>query len=242
MRNPQFRARLLSEQPDDPNPSFVGIIKQRKFIYKLADPVDYHFTRENSSGAIAERLGKPEDEVIYDALLEDDGRAILGFFPADTPNYIRQSTPLVGRGNTIVSLGDGGAHYGMICDAAYTTYLLAQRLGRDGLTLPRLIKAMTSQPAASVGLLDRGVIGPGYKADLNVIDIGEVQVHRPSITADLPAGGKRLSQHGVLKSASEPADLAMLVDMDPLGGRMARQARHGHDLAAERDDETGTGR
>ena len=101
---------------------------------------------------------------------------------------------MIGEDNMIVALGDGGAHYAMICDAAYPTYMLANRLGRQGLDLPRLIRSLTSQPAESVGLLDRGRIAPGYKADINILDLERIVLHRPQIQADLPAGGKRLRQ------------------------------------------------
>ena len=94
----------------------------------------------------------------------------------------------------IVALGDGGAHYAMICDAAYPTYMLANCLDREGLDLPRLVRSLTSQPAESVGLLDRGRIAPGYKADINILDPEKIVLHRPQIQADLPAGGKRLRQ------------------------------------------------
>ena len=94
----------------------------------------------------------------------------------------------------IVALGDGGAHYGMICDAAYPTYMLTNRLGKQGIGLPRIIKSLTSQPAESVGLCDRGRIALGFKADLNVINPNGMVLHRPHVERNLPAGGKRLCQ------------------------------------------------
>ena len=115
-------------------------------------------------------------------------------YSADVGEYLAKSAPLIGKDNMVPALGDGGAHYGMICDAAYTTYILAQRVGSRGIDLPTAIKSLTSQPAASLGLNDRGVIAPGYKADLNIIDLDRIALHRPQVKADLPAGGKRLSQ------------------------------------------------
>jgi len=194
LRDPELRARILSEQPEDPNPSFVGLLKAGLTLYPLGEPADYDFAPEDSLQAAAARSGRRVDEVIYDALLADDGRAILCALGNDVPDLIARTSALIGEDNMIVALGDGGAHYGMICDAAYPTYLLTNRLGRDGLDLPRIVRALTSQPADSVGLNDRGVIGPGYKADLNVIDPGAMVLHRPHIVHDLPAGGKRLRQ------------------------------------------------
>ena len=194
MRDPDLRAKILSEEPDDPNPAFIGLIKMKTNLYPLADPVDYDFQREDSIASRAEREGRPEREVIYDALLEDGGKALLMSAAFDYQDYIARTAKLFGQDNMIVALGDGGAHYAMICDAAYTTYTLSQRTGADGLRLEMVIRALTSQPAASLGLHDRGVVAPGYKADLNVIDFNRISLRRPSVSVDLPAGGKRLSQ------------------------------------------------
>jgi N-acyl-D-aspartate/D-glutamate deacylase len=194
MRDPELRAKILSEEPDDPNPAFIGLIKMKTNLYPLADPVDYDFQREDSIASRAEREGRPEREVIYDALLEDGGKALLMSAAFDYQDYIARTAKLFGQDNMIVALGDGGAHYAMICDAAYTTYTLSQRTGADGLRLEMVIRALTSQPAASLGLHDRGVVAPGYKADLNVIDFNRISLRRPSVSVDLPAGGKRLSQ------------------------------------------------
>lgn len=194
MRDPELRARLLAEEPDDPNPSFVGLLKSITALYRIADPADYNFVPDDSLQAQANRMGVPEAELIYDALLEDDGHAILCSYSQNVPEYLNMSRDLIGHDAFIPALGDGGAHYSMICDAAYTTYMLTGRLGRDGLDLPTVIKALTSQPATSVGLGDRGVLVPGYKADVNILDIDNMLLYRPQVKADLPAGGKRLTQ------------------------------------------------
>lgn len=194
MRDPGLRARILVEGPEDSNPAFVGLLKADMDLYQLSDPADYNFDRSDSLQARASRSGLNAREVIYDALLEDGGQAILCGYSANPKEYLDQSADLIGDPNTIVGLGDGGAHYGMICDAAYTTYLLTGRLGDAGLDLPTAIKALTSLPAHSLGLDDRGILEVGYKADINVIDLDNLVLHRPRVKQDLPAGGKRLSQ------------------------------------------------
>jgi N-acyl-D-amino-acid deacylase len=193
MRDPELRARLIAEEPEDPNPAFVGILKSTRDLYKLEDPTDYNFAPEQSLQAQAAKLGRPARELIYDTLLEDGGKAILCSYSSEVQEYLAASADLIGDDRFIVALGDGGAHYGMICDAAYTTYLLTGQRDTEA-DLPRLVKALTSQPALSVGLGDRGLIAPGYKADLNVLDIDRLALRRPRMKPDLPAGGKRLSQ------------------------------------------------
>lgn len=97
-----------------------------------------------------------------------------------------------------MSLGDGGAHYGMICDASYTTFVLTY-WGRDvnpesAMKLADAIKALSADPAAAIGLSDRGRLEVGMKADINIIDLDRLQLHRPTVAYDLPARGRRLSQ------------------------------------------------
>jgi N-acyl-D-aspartate/D-glutamate deacylase len=99
--------------------------------------------------------------------------------------------------NCVLGLGDGGAHYGMICDSSYPTFVLQHwardRMG-DRVPIERAVQMLTSIPAGIVGLDDRGVLSAGRKADLNVIDHGRARLHRPEIRYDLPAGGRRLYQ------------------------------------------------
>jgi N-acyl-D-aspartate/D-glutamate deacylase len=99
--------------------------------------------------------------------------------------------------HTVVGLGDGGAHVGTICDASFPTTLLAL-WGRDRdhgrLPLEFLVHRQTSATARTVGLVDRGVLAPGYRADVNVIDREQLAARRPEIRYDLPAGGRRFVQ------------------------------------------------
>jgi N-acyl-D-amino-acid deacylase len=200
LRDPQMRRRLLLEKPEDPNPFFLYIISETKMLFPLGDPPNYHPALEDSVGAIAERCGRDVMDVIYDAMLERDGHEILYRPLGNIGGHRFQSSGrnIVPHKNTILALGDGGAHYSMICDAAYTTYFLTY-WSRDAepdrrFDLPVAIQKLSRDPAVAVGLLDRGLIRPGYKADLNVIDMVRLHLHAPHATYDLPAGGRRLSQ------------------------------------------------
>ena len=151
-----------------------------------------------SIAARAAARGVTPMEEAYDRLLDDDGHAMLLVAMA---NFENNSLDTVGRlmrrDDVVLGLGDGGAHYGMICDASYPTFLLAH-WARDRktnqLSVPEAIRMMTSVPARVGGLADRGRIAVGYKADLNVIDHSALRLHKPMITHDLPAGGRRLDQ------------------------------------------------
>ena len=152
-----------------------------------------------SVGAIARRTGEDPWAVAYDLLLGSDGREFL-LFPL--LNYAGGSYDgvhdMMADPMTVQGLGDGGAHCGVICDASMTTYLLSHWT-RDRTRGPRFpvewaVRRLTSDPAALYGLGDRGVVAPGYRADLNVLDADALGLLHPELVADLPGGAGRLVQ------------------------------------------------
>jgi len=201
MRDPALRAQLLSEEPDEPNPHFRAIVSEHDLLFPLGDPPNYHPDAGDSVGAIAAREGRDPLDVVYSLLLEKDGREIIYRPLANLEGERFQS---VGRNmlkspHTVLGLGDGGAHYSSICDAAYPTYFLTYWC-RDAesdrqIALQDAVHQLTRQPAVAMNLLDRGLIQAGMKADLNVIDYPRLNLHAPVPTYDLPTGARRLSQN-----------------------------------------------
>ncbi|OBI12892.1 amidohydrolase [Mycobacterium sp. E2327] len=197
MRKPEVRARILADKPGVGHP-ILYVAQMWDWIFPLGDNPDYEPDPSTSVGARARARGVDPMEEAYDRLLDDDGRAML---LVATSNLQGNSLDTVGellhRDDVVLGLGDGGAHYGMICDASYTTYFLAhwardRKSGR--FTVPEAVRELTSVPARVAGLGDRGRIAVGYKADLNVIDHAALRLHKPVIRHDLPAGGRRLDQ------------------------------------------------
>jgi len=198
MRKPDVRARIIADKPAGAKLKLLDYLHAFHRIFDLGNPPNYAPAPDTSIAAIAGRKGVSPLEVAYDMLLERDGNAIL-FVPVG--NYadgnLDAVTRLLTNENTIMGLGDGGAHYGVICDAGYPTFMLTY-WGRDKdglkLALPRIIKGLTRDPAEFIGLRDRGRIAPGYKADLNVIDFERLHLHVPRPVFDLPANGRRMVQ------------------------------------------------
>lgn len=197
MRKPEVRARILADKPGQGHP-ILYVAQMWDWIFPLGDTPDYEPDPSTSIGARARARGVDPMEEAYDRLLDDEGRAML---LVATSNLQNNSLDTVGellhREDVVLGLGDGGAHYGMICDASYSTYFLThwardRKAGR--FTVSEAVRELTSVPARIAGLADRGRIAVGYKADLNVIDHAALRLHKPIISYDLPAGGRRLDQ------------------------------------------------
>ncbi len=196
MRDPEVRAKILADDPI--KESTFPLIHRISFskMFRLGSPANYEPARDQSIAAIAEREGRTAQEVAYDILLERDGKAFIYTPLVNFVNY-DMSTPeaMLADPNVIMGLGDGGAHVGFILDAGFPTWLMSY-WGRDRSRFPMedVIRRLTSDTAGAAGLSDRGVLAPGKKADVNVIDWDAVGFSDPYVTFDLPAGGKRLLQ------------------------------------------------
>ena len=199
MKDPAFRAAILSEsaERERAHPLARGIMAFER-MFPLGNPPNYEPAKETSIAAIAARSNRSAADIAYDLLLEDEGRAFL-FSPfANYADYnLDPCGEMIAHKDCVMGLGDGGAHVGIISDANFVTYLLTH-WGRDRakgrFDLGFLVRRQTHDTARAVGLNDRGVIAPGMKADLNVIDMAALEVEAPSMAYDLPAGGKRLLQ------------------------------------------------
>ena len=197
LRDPEVRAKILSEEHTEA--MYNRRVANFDNLYPLGDPPDYEPRPEDSIAARAERAGVDPTAFAYDYLLENDGTAML-YRPlynyADRDHEVLREM-LMDR-DTVPGLSDGGAHYGFICDASFPTYLLTHwardRSRGERIPLELLVKWQTQDTAATVGLNDRGLLRPGYKADVNIIDFEGLKLHAPKIVYDLPAGGRRLGQ------------------------------------------------
>ncbi|QFT78111.1 amidohydrolase family protein [Erythrobacter sp. THAF29] len=203
--DPAFKKRLLSEAndyaeaPQDILPVVMVITQGWALQYEMDPDFDYEPDASASVNARAEAAGVDPQEYAYDMLCREDA---TGFIYLPILNYADGNLdfllPLQQAEDTVNSLSDGGAHCGTICDAASPTFMLEHwvkgRRRGDRLTLEHAIKRQCRDTAVLYGLEDRGVIAPGYLADLNVIDMERLKLGRPWLAFDLPAGGKRLLQ------------------------------------------------
>jgi N-acyl-D-aspartate/D-glutamate deacylase len=168
-------------------------------MYALGAEPDYEPPQERSVAAIAQREGRTPLEVVYDMLMDLDGKGIV-YFPSFNYAYndLSQLHAELQHPRTMMSLADGGAHCGYICDVSMPTYMLTH-WARDrsrGPTLPLelMVQRQTRDTARIYGLEDRGLLRPGYLADINIIDFDRLRIPPPHVAFDLPAGGRRLVQ------------------------------------------------
>jgi N-acyl-D-aspartate/D-glutamate deacylase len=232
MARKQTRARIIGEAR-----AANVQAKQRRFgwVFRLRDAGDYEPSMDDSIEALAARRGVEPDELAYDLLVENDGRGILwAAFANIFDGSLEPALAMMKSEATIVGLGDGGAHYGLICDSSYPTFMLTywgrDRTKGEKLSLPFIVKSLARDTARAVGLDDRGLLEPGYKADVNVIDFDALRLHVPTVAHDLPSGGRRLAQSADGFRATITSGQVTYCDGKPTGalpGRLIRGQRPG---------------
>ncbi len=198
MRTPEVREAILADTAADlPLPGY-SFSRWFEMMFVFGDPPNYEPPREDNVLVRAQAAGVAPDEIVYDLLLEDEGRSLLlvtiGNYADGSLEPVRE---MLQAPHTVPGLGDGGAHYGMICDSTYPTFMLtywARDRAGGRIPLPEVIASLTSRPAAMLGLTDRGRLQIGSRANVNVIDFEHLRLHAPRVIADLPGGGRRIVQ------------------------------------------------
>ena len=199
LRDPEIRARILSEQPGVKDKATLMMVTNFAKYFPLGNPPDYEPVRESSIEARAEKLGISAAELTYDMMLERSGRELLYMPLGNYAEYNHDALrEMLLDPVTTLGLSDGGAHCGLICDASMPSYMLSHwvrgRSRGERLPLETAVRLQTSDTAKLYGLGDRGMLKPGMKADVNVIDLDALKLHAPQMVFDLPAGGRRLIQ------------------------------------------------
>jgi N-acyl-D-aspartate/D-glutamate deacylase len=231
LKKPETKAQIMSERSDDDKMMHRTIRWDR--IFPLGDPPDYEPGPEKSVAAIAARGNRTPEDVVYDLLLENDGKNIL-YRPQSNYTYgdLETVKDMMLDPNTLIGLGDGGAHMGILTDASAFTYMLTHwtrdRTRGERLPLEWAVKRLTRDNAEAIGLLDRGLLAVGKKADINVIDYDNLAICPPEVLYDLPAGGRRMVQRTKGYDATIVAGQIVQqggVETGALPGRLVRGAQ-----------------
>ncbi len=225
LSDPERRRRIIDDVPDDGGLFAKAVLAKldRMWVVDGAD-IDYEPTTEASVAAEAQRQGVPPMQVVLDQLIRDDGNGML-YAPFFNYGYgdLSMTYEAVQHPRTRNGLSDAGAHCGAICDGGTPTFMLTHwaRDRRRGPTLPleHLVHRQTRQTAELYGLRDRGLVAPGMRADLNVIDFEALSFGLPRMAFDLPAGGRRLVQRARGYDATFVAGV-QTVDHDEFTGEL----------------------
>jgi N-acyl-D-amino-acid deacylase len=226
LRDPEIRRKILGEA----DPATSMLLQQLGRVFPMGDPPDYEPAHEDSVEGIARRTGTDPVEVLYDRMLERDGREL---FLVPVLNYSELSADpireMMYHPRAALGLGDGGAHCGIICDASIQTFMLTHwvrdRKRGERIPVEFAVKRMSRDTAELYGLLDRGSLEPGRKADLNVIDLDGLRLESPEMVFDLPAGGRRFMQRARGYRATVVSGEVTIEDDEPTGvlpGRLLR--------------------
>lgn len=197
LKDPAFKKRLLTE-PQGEHLMRTRVMEWDR-IFPLGDPPEYEPLPETSIAFQSNKLGVTPEELAYDMLMESNATAIL-YRPLSNYAYgnLDAVFDMMQDPHSLIGLGDGGAHVGVLTDASAVTYMLTHwardRTRGAKLTIPEAIKRLTSDNANAIGLQDRGVLKVGKKADLNIIDFSKLKIKKPEVLYDLPAGGRRMVQ------------------------------------------------
>jgi N-acyl-D-aspartate/D-glutamate deacylase len=233
LRDSELREQLLSETTTAKYGFVAHMPRFWSTMFLMEQEPDYEQPSDRSVLAIAARRGARPEEVALDHMLASDGRGML-YLPflnyaegSLDPSYVMLTHP-----DTVPGLSDGGAHVGMICDSSFPTSNLTHwtrdRTRGPRLSLEQMVHMQTRRTAEAVGLLDRGLIGVGYRADLNVVDYERLELRAPEVAYDLPAGGRRLLQRARGYVATVVAGEVTYRDGEATGalpGRLLRGAR-----------------
>ena len=199
MRKPEVKAALLAAGTTRDGSMLSSAVQDYAQLYAMENPIDYEPDGSKSVAGIAAARGISPEEVVYDMVMADNGR---GKIMLASMNYSQHNLDhayeMLSRDDTVLAVGDGGAHCGIICDASYPTTALTlwarDRSRGPRIPLEHIVKKLTSETASLYGFHDRGRLAPGLKADINIIDHGKLTMGPPKVIHDLPGNGSRLVQ------------------------------------------------
>jgi len=229
LRKPETRAAMLAEAPPEHGIEALLVGNLHK-LFPLGDPPDYEPAPEQSIGAMGDRQGIDPRGIAYDLMCERDGTALLylpvfGYVGGD----LSDTEEMLRNPDTVLGLGDGGAHCGVLCDASLPTFMLTHwardRRRGDRLSVEQVVAHQTSRTSALYGFGDRGRLAPGFVGDVNVIDFDGLALESPEMVWDLPAGGKRLIQRARGYVATVKSGVAVRVNDESTGERPGRLLR-----------------
>ncbi|PJK29624.1 N-acyl-D-amino-acid deacylase family protein [Minwuia thermotolerans] len=223
MKDPAVREAIITEESGGKGGEMSDFfLRGWHKMFRLGDPPNYEPDRSECFAERAKAEGRRPEDIAYDALLEFGGRGLIYFPLLNYSDYGFEAVrEMLEAPYTHFSGSDGGAHCGVICDVSLPTFNMAY-WGRDRkkgglLPLEWLVHKQTQGTASLHGLNDRGVLAPGYLADINLIDFDSLGIDAPRMAWDLPTGARRLIQRASGYRMTIKSGQPILADGDPTG-------------------------
>ena len=231
LKDKTFQTALLTQAtPAGGHAIAAGLTRNWSTMFLMGDQPDYEQTPDQTIAAMAQAKGVTPDQLALDHMLSNGGKGMLYLpFLNYADGSLDPSYAMLTHRDTVPGLSDGGAHVGMICDGSFPTSNLTHwtrdRTRGAKIPLEAMVRMQTRDTAEAVGLYDRGLIAPGYRADLNVIDYDALTLEAPGVAYDLPAGGRRLVQRAQGYVATILAGVVTYRDGEPTGALPGRLLR-----------------
>jgi N-acyl-D-aspartate/D-glutamate deacylase len=230
LRDAKFRAALLAESTEAAAGFAANMTRNWSIMFLMGETPDYEQTPDRTISALAAERGVTPEELALDHMLSNNGRGMLYLpFLNYADGSLDPSFAMLTHPDSVPGLSDGGAHVGMICDGSFPTSNLTHwtrdRTRGPKLSLEAMVRMQSHDTAEALGLFDRGLVAPGYRADLNVIDYDRLSLKAPAVAYDLPAGGRRLVQRAEGYVATIVAGQVTYRDGEPTGALPGRLLR-----------------
>ncbi len=226
LRQPEVREAILGQAR--------ALLAERAWVfdsmYRMTQPLDYEPQLSSSLGAEAQRRGVPAMDLFYDEMTAGAGDTMFLMIAA---NYAEGDAgtvfDMIRHPASVMGLGDGGAHCLGLCDVTTPTTVMTQWV-RDRTRGPKLpveeaVKCLAADTARAFGLYDRGVLAPGMRADINLLDLPAMRMGLPEFITDLPGNGRRMVQKAEGYVATFVRGEQILADGVDQGARPGRTVR-----------------
>ena len=223
MKDESFKQKILSEEPAvDKNHMIYTLMTSFDKQFPMDHVPNYEPPIEASIAGIAESSNKSVMEVLYEELLNNDGKTFIwapfGPYPDHSLDFYKM---IIEFESSVAGLSDGGAHCGLICDASMPTWNISHwsknREKGEKIPLEYVVRKQTKETAETFGLMDRGQIKEGYLADLNIIDYDNLCVFKPEMVHDLPTGSRRIIQKASGYKATIKSGIVTFKDNEATG-------------------------
>lgn len=201
LSDPEVKNKIINDTAIDLGDfgNFITKSFNKMFPLNSDSEPDYEPVIEKNLLNLAKSKNLSPQEIAYDLMLENDGQSLIYFPLFNYSNFnLDQIREMLLHTGSCISLGDGGAHCGAVCDASIPTFMITywvkNRNRGERLDLEFVVKKQSYDTAKAYGMNDRGLIKSGMKADINIIDLENLKLLAPEMVFDLPAQGRRLIQ------------------------------------------------